>query len=306
MTESLVEIRDLTKTFGRGARRAGPAVDGLSLDVSPGGIFGLLGPNGSGKTTTLRMLFGLVRPDAGSIRVLGRSVPHHLWEVAPQMGALIDGPRLLPNMTGRRNLELLAAIRSIAPNRIDEVLELVALAHRAGDQVRTYSHGMRQRLALAAAILGRPRLLVLDEPSNGLDPAGMSQMRAFITQLAQQGDVTVVLSSHLLSEVEQVCDRVAILNQGRLVSSGPLKEILSSAASGPWVRVRCEDPVRAAAILTAFGCTVEGVAGGIRVAGSDQREVLSRLLDGGLTVQGVSEDQRTLEEAFLTATGEST
>jgi len=238
MTEAPpLEVRGLVKHYGDLV-----AVDHVDLTVGEGDVYGYLGPNGAGKTTSLRMMLGLIRPTAGSVRLFGRD---------PQLGAralegvagFVEEPRFYPYLSGRRNLELLAAFDGHgAAGRIDEVLRVVELADRAADKFRGYSHGMRQRLGIAAALLRAPRLLLLDEPTTGLDPAGMRDMRALVRRLADSG-MTVVLSSHLLGEVEELCDRVAIIRTGRVVYEGTIAE-LKRTGTGAY-RLRTTDDARA-------------------------------------------------------------
>lgn len=220
-----IRTEKLTKRYGTQV-----AVDSLDLMVQAGEIFGLLGPNGAGKTTTIAMLLGLVRPTSGRAEVFGQTIPAHVEAVLHDVGAMIEAPAFYPYLSGYDNLRVLARMRGIAERRIHEVLETVELARRSRDKVRAYSQGMKQRLAIAAALLGEPKLIMLDEPTNGLDPAGTVEMRQLIRTLAASG-TTVVLCSHLLSEVEQLCEQVAILKQGRLVVQGSLKALLAEAGS---------------------------------------------------------------------------
>lgn len=303
MTGTAVSIEGLTKAFGGSAVAS---VDGLTIDIPAGGVFGLLGPNGSGKTTTLRMMFGLVAPSAGTIRVFDTEVPRDLPAVLPRMGGLLEGPTLFPTFTGRRNLEVLAAVRSISGVRIDEVLELVELHDRQRDQVRTYSLGMKQRLGIAGALLSRPELLVLDEPSNGLDPAGLVDMRALIRRIAASGDATVVVSSHLLAEMEQVCDRVAIIAKGRLIASGRPSELAASVQRSSWVSIEVINPQGAMEVLRLQGHHVELDETGtvLLVKDSDQRQVLATLVGADLEVVGVARPKGSLESTFLALTKE--
>src|SRR5438105_4607900 len=236
---TVIEVVGLRKSYRRlrGAPRL--ALDGLDLTVPEGGVFGLLGPNGSGKTTTIRCLLGLARPSAGTVRVLDRALPGGLPAVLARTGAIVEFPALFPTMTGRENLQLLAGLAGVARRRVDDVLEQVGLTERARDPVRRYSLGMRQRLGLAAALLKDPDLLVLDEPANGLDPAGIREVRHLLRRLGAEGR-TVLLSSHLLTEVEQTCGSVAILSHGRCVAAGPVSEVLADGADALVVRV--DDP----------------------------------------------------------------
>ena len=232
-----VEARGLVKRYGDIV-----AVDHVDLTVEAGDVYGYLGPNGAGKTTSLRMMLGLIRPTAGSVHLFGRD-PQLGVRALRGVAGFVEEPRFYPYLSGRRNLELLAAFDGDgAAGRIDEVLRVVELADRAGDKFRGYSHGMRQRLGIAAALLRAPRLLLLDEPTTGLDPAGMRDMRALVRRLADSG-MTVVLSSHLLGEVEELCDRVAIIRTGRVVYEGTIAE-LKRTATGAY-RLRTTDDARA-------------------------------------------------------------
>jgi ABC-2 type transport system ATP-binding protein len=220
-----IEARGLTKRYGDIA-----AVGGVDLDVGPGEIYGFLGPNGAGKTTTMRMLLGLVRPDAGSIRLFGHDARRDRLGALRGVAGIIEEPRLYPYLSGRKNLRLLAAFDRAGegPATIDEVLETVELRERADDRVSEYSQGMRQRLGIAACLVRRPRLLMLDEPANGVDPAGIRYLRGLLRRLADEG-LTVFLSSHLLAEVQEVCSRVAIVSAGRIAYEGRLDELLAQA-----------------------------------------------------------------------------
>jgi len=221
-----VEVRGAHKTYRRWRKPPEHAVRGLDLTVEAGGVFGFLGPNASGKTTTIRLLLGLVRPDSGTLRVLGRSVPAQLPMVIGRVGALVETPLFFPNFSGRRNLALLARASNVPTARVQQMLELVDLAGRADDRVKGYSLGMKQRLGIAAALLKNPELLILDEPGNGLDAAGIREVRELIKRLGVSG-VTVLLSSHQLGEVQQVCDRVAIMSHGQVIASGSVTELLA-------------------------------------------------------------------------------
>jgi ABC-2 type transport system ATP-binding protein len=303
---ALIEIHHLSKTFGSRRSTRHRAVDGLDLRVEEGGVFGLLGPNGSGKTTTIRMLFGLVRPDSGQIRVLDRSVPDELPQVLPKIGSLIEGPLFFPAFSARRNLEILARVDRVGHAEVDRVLEAAGLAGRQHDSVKKYSLGMRQRLGIAAALLKRPRLLVLDEPTNGLDPAGVAQMREFITTLARGGDTTVLLSSHLLSEVEQVCDQVAILNHGAVIAAGSVTEIVASHQMADTVRLSVDTPSLAASLLREHGFEVALDGEGLLVSGGNTRRVGQILAAAGLEITEMTKVRASLEDAFISLTkGES-
>jgi ABC-2 type transport system ATP-binding protein len=300
----IVEIREAHKTYRRWRKPAEHAVRGLNLDVEAGGVFGFLGPNGSGKTTTIRLLLGLARADSGSMRVLDHPVPAQLPQVIGRIGALVETPLFFPNFTGRRNLRLLADASAIAPRRVDELLDFVGLSSRADDRVKGYSLGMKQRLGIAAALLKNPELLILDEPGNGLDAAGIREVRELIVRLGASG-VTVLLSSHQLSEVQQVCDRVAIMSHGRVISAGSVAELLAARTTGD-VRVRLTDPVGARAVLERAGFTVSSLPDAWRVSGvSDPAAVTKALCDAGLYLSELSPIGADLESVFLDLTADA-
>ena len=308
VTAAAVEVRALTKAYrGRlfGARRK--ALDGLELTVDGGGrVHGFLGPNGSGKTTTLRALLGLVRADTGDVRMFGRSVPHELPTVVADVGSLIEAPQFFRNFSGRRNLTYLNDVAGLPAARVDEVLDIVDLTDRADDTVKGYSLGMRQRLGIAAALLKRPSLLLLDEPSNGLDPAGIRDVRSLLRRLAAEG-TTVLLSSHLLAEVEQVCDEVTIVAHGRTVTSGPVRDVLTQAsnASGR-LRARVPDLDVGQRTLAAAGLAAIAENGQLLVTGADDPSTVTRVLaESGIYLSELTVDRVGLEEAFLLLTDES-
>ena len=293
-----IETRDLTKRYG-----AVKAVDSLSLGVRQGEIYGFLGPNGAGKTTTLRMLLGLIEPTGGEISLMG-SAPGSP-ETLARIGSMIETPAFYPFLSGHDNLRMLADYTGATRSRIGEVLEQVDLASRAKDPFRTYSLGMKQRLGVAAALLKDPPLLMLDEPTNGLDPAGMADMRQLIRRLGNEGR-TVLLSSHLMNEVEQVCDRVGVIARGRIVAEGTVGELRGDAA----LLVRVDRPDAAKGIIEGF----QGVAA-IAMSGPmlrltarpdvaiDEAGVNRRLVEAGIAVRELRTDRRSLEEIFLTLTG---
>jgi ABC-2 type transport system ATP-binding protein len=298
----VIEVRGAAKTYRRRGKPAEKAVDGLDLVVEGGGVHGFLGPNGSGKTTTIRMLLGLVRANAGELRLFDRVVPVALPEVIGDIGALVETPLFFPTFTGRRNLELLAITAGVGPARVDEVLATVGLLDRSSDQVKGYSLGMKQRLGIAAALLKKPRLLILDEPSNGLDPAGMVEMRELIRGLGADGRTTVFLSSHLLGEVEQVCDHVTILAKGRCIVSGRVDEVLASRQTGD-VRVRVADPEAGRVLMEQAGFTVTSMGDAYRVHGVDDPAELNRMLaERGHYLSELAPIAADLETVFLELT----
>jgi len=301
----VVEIRGLTKTYRRWRGTPRQALAGFDMEVLPGQVHGFLGPNGSGKTTTLRILLGLAAADGGEMRLFGKPVPAALPEVMDQVGAIVESPQFFGSLSGRDTLSLLATAGRIPQTRVDEVLELVGLRDRARDKVRAYSLGMRQRLAVGSALLKRPRLLVLDEPANGLDPAGIREMRDLMRNLAAEG-MTVLLSSHILAEVQQICDAVTIITLGRRVAAGPVSEVLA-AYSGQQAQVRLEsaaDLPRAAEILRGAGATVAERPDHLLVSGVDQPSWITRTLaEQGVYLAGLTPVVADLESVFLELTG---
>jgi len=298
-----VETHGLTKRFG-----ANIAVNDVELLVPRGCAFGYLGPNGAGKTTLIRVLLGLTRADAGTMSLLGYSVPKHRDVALARVGAIVDEPRFHGHLTGRQNLQILAAAREpAARDRIGPSLDRVGMTHRADDRVTKYSMGMRQRLGVAACLLGDPQLLILDEPMNGLDPAGMHEMRDMILSLVAEGR-TVVLSSHLLDEVERTCDAVAIVDQGKIVRQGPISELLSGTSVV--LQVECSEPDRARTILqrTTIRADIDvGPQGlGITMAAGTGRDVIAEvarvLVEGGISVYRLQPIQASLESWFLQVT----
>jgi len=300
-----VSTSGLAKRF-RGGQLA---VAGIDLVVPHGSVYGFLGPNGSGKTTTIRMLLGLVAPTAGSHTLLGRPMPASAAEVLPRVGALVEGPAFHPYLSGRANLARLdAADRtadpSTAPHRIDAALDRVGLTAAAKKRYRAYSLGMRQRLGIAAALLQPRELLVLDEPTNGLDPQGTREVRTLVQELASDG-VTVLVSSHLLSEVEQVCTHVGVMHVGKLVAQGTLGELRRSQQ--PRVSVETSDPAAAARALADLGLATRPVEGrhvSAALGDAEPEKVLAALVHAGVPVRQFTVDAPGLEDVFVALTGE--
>ncbi|MFL5799117.1 MAG: ABC transporter ATP-binding protein [Actinomycetota bacterium] len=301
---AVIEIHGLRKEFRRIRGRSTIAVAGLDLEVPSGGVFGFLGPNGSGKTTTIRCLLGLVSPTAGACRLLGASSRAELAAVLPRVGSLVEAPAAVPGFSGRRNLTLLGRIAGVGRRRVDDVLELVGLAGRAGDRVRTYSLGMRQRLGIAVALLKDPEVLILDEPANGLDPAGIKEIRDLLRSLGREGR-TVFVSSHLLGEVQQMCDRVAILSAGRLIAAGEVDEVLSRGRAAAALLVRVDDQTAALEALRKDG--IEAVHGGdvlrASVPPAEAWRVTKALADRGIYLSELRPEEVSLETVFLELTG---
>ena len=331
MPELAIETHGLTKRF-----RSQLAVDGLDLAVPRGAVFGFLGPNGSGKTTTIRMLLGLVAATAGDARLLGADMPRHVDSVLPRVGALVEGPAFSPYLSGVANLRRFDAADRHAPRgtragRVSDALDRVGLSHAAEKKVHAYSLGMKQRLGLANALLMRRELLVLDEPTNGLDPQGTREVRALIRSLADDG-TTVFVSSHLLAEVEQVCSHVAVMSAGRLVAQGTLDEFRGGGETR--VLVRTPDPVRAREVLRRLGLdghagdegagdirSVTDAAGDALVAARlvaangaagdssptvapAAEAIVAALVAAGVRVRGFELERASLEQRFVDLTGE--
>ncbi|HJU97112.1 MAG TPA: ABC transporter ATP-binding protein [Jiangellaceae bacterium] len=295
MTNTIVVTEALTKRYGERF-----AVDEVSLSVRRGEVYGFLGPNGAGKTTTLRMLLGLVRPTSGSALVLGHRPGDP--RVVSAVGALVEGPGFYPYLSGRDNLRVMARYRGLAGAEVDAALHRVGLRERGGDSFRSYSMGMKQRLGVAAALLGDPELLILDEPTNGLDPAGMAEMRRLLVDLAAQGQ-TVLLSSHMLSEVQEICDRVGVISAGRLLTESTVAEL--RGASSLVVRATPVDVALATAMGLAGDDAVRLLAdGNVRLdVGPENAPALTRaLVRAGAAVHEIRPAERSLEEVFFEMT----
>ena len=299
-----IATRGLTKRF-RGGQ---VAVDGIDLAVPAGAVYGFLGPNGSGKTTTIRMLLGLITPTAGEREVLGARLPAHVADVLPRVGALVEGPAFHPYLSGRANLlRLDAADRTTSARtaraRAAEALERVGLSNAAGKRYRAYSLGMRQRLGLAAALLRPRELLVLDEPTNGLDPQGTREVRVLIRELAASG-ATVFVSSHLLTEVEQVCSHVGVMRGGRLVAQGSLDQL--RAAAVPQVRVETPDAAQAVEVLARLGLDVPARQADVvraPMGGLAPEELSKALVEAGVRLRGFGVERPDLEDVYVELTG---
>ncbi len=307
-----IATEGLTKRFGDIA-----AVDGVDLTVPTGSVFGFLGPNGSGKTTTIRMLLGLISPSAGRARLLGEAVPSGSGRSLPHVGALIEGPAFYPWLSGRENLARLDAVsrdgqRATRRPRIEDALSRVGLTAAGDKKYRAYSLGMRQRLGLASALLRPRRLLVLDEPTNGMDPQGTREIRHLVNQLAADG-TTVFLSSHLLSEVEQICTHAAVMSRGRLLTQGTLAELRQAGQAR--LRVEVDDAALATPILARLGLEVGTDAGGPTTKGTagvlsgvlgsrSPEECCRQLVLGGVGVRSLTVEQPSLEDLFVALTGE--
>jgi ABC-type multidrug transport system ATPase subunit len=297
MTELVVETSELTKRYG-GPSSGRLAVDHVSMTVKRGEVYGFLGPNGAGKTTTLRMLLGLIRPTDGTATVLGAKPGDPA--VTARIGALIEGPGFYPTLSGRDNLRVMARYRGLDAAEVDAALSRVDLADRAGDKFKSYSLGMKQRLGVASALMGEPELIILDEPTNGLDPAGMQDMRALIVDLARGGQ-TVVLSSHLLAEVQDICDRVGVIDRGRLLRESTVSEL----RGGRKLRVRGVPADRTLAVAMRVagddGVHLDGEYV-VLTDGTSAPEITRALVADGVDVHEVATAERNLEEVFFEMT----
>ena len=299
MNQPIIETHHLTRKFGEIT-----AVDDLSIEVSAGSVYGFLGPNGAGKTTTIYMLLGLAKPDRGTIRLIGHTKPA---AALSRIGALVETPSVYPHLTGRENLEVTRRIINADRQQIDRVLDIVDLTAAANRLVKGYSLGMRQRLGLALALLNEPELLILDEPTNGLDPAGIREIRGLIRQLAAERGITIFLSSHLLAEVEQIATHIGIIQRGKLAFQGTLAEL--QAKRQPHIVLEIENPSDAATLLEAEGFKVGSNTNSTLTLGEATREkaaAANRLLvQAGITVYGFSVERQSLEDIFLMLTGDN-
>jgi len=295
MSDIILETENLSKAYGHFL-----AVDQVNLKVRRGEVFGFLGPNGAGKTTTIAVLLGLMHATAGKVKIFAQEVAPGRTQALRKVGSLVGDPGLIPHLSGRANLHLLAKLNGIEAERVAEVLETVDMAQAADRKFGSYSMGMKQRLGLAAALLHRPELLILDEPTNGLDPAGMREIRELLRKLAEQ-DITVFLSSHLLHEVEQVCDRVAVLKEGRIVAEGTVSELLGNQKMvKAWVR----DPNEAAEVLRSIPQVTNVSPNGVyvEIEGVPSERVIECLVQNGMTPSEVLYRKSDLEHIFLELT----
>jgi ABC-2 type transport system ATP-binding protein len=288
-----IRVGGLHKTYGRTH-----ALQGLDFDVPSGKLTGFLGPNGAGKTTTFRAILGLTRPDGGDVEILGLPVPSRLPEIVKRVGVIVEEPGLIRALTGRTNLSIAADTLGFGHDRIDELLDFVGLTADAGRKAGDYSKGMRQRLALAAAMLGDPELLILDEPLDGLDPAGQHAFRARLRDLTADGK-TVVVSSHDLADIEALADYVIVIDRGRLVTQGPLEALLG----GGNTRVRVDGATAAGGLLTGAGFEVHEDDLGLIVLSGDGASIVRVLTDAGIYPTEVRPERSTLESVFLGLTG---
>jgi ABC-2 type transport system ATP-binding protein len=299
MNQFPIETRDLTKTFDSRI-----AVDRLSLQVQAGDVFGFLGENGAGKSTTIRMLLGLVKPSSGQISLLGYDVPQHREQALRKVGAIVDAPAFYDNLSGLENLRIFSSLTGqVASHRYREVLRWVNLAGRENDKVRIYSHGMRQRLGLAQALLPQPELLILDEPTDGLDPQGIREIRQLLVDLAQQHGLTIFLSSHLLHEVERICNRIAIIDEGRMLYQGTVRSLVEPDLQ---FKIRTDRTEQAFQFLSE-GLKLSVLKNGndhfyLKIAETDIAAVNNSLVNQGFQVFEISRHASSLEEIYFRLT----
>lgn len=300
-TEPILSVEGLSKTIGKRE-----IVHDVSFEVGPGEIFGFLGPNGAGKTTTIRMLVGLIHPSKGSIKIGGYDLSKQFLQAIRQVGCIVENPELYPYLSGRENLQLFARMmEEITPERIDEVVKLVELDQRIDDPVKTYSLGMRQRLGIAQALLGKPKLLILDEPTNGLDPAGIRELRSFIRYLAQEKGISVFISSHILHEVQLMCDRVAIIHEGKVVKTGRIDQLVSSHARVEWMltpQQKGAEQLRQFPYISQVEVLDQGRVL-VHMPLEKVAETNEALLKEHIQVTGIRPFRQTLEDIFLEMTG---
>lgn len=302
MTDYAIDTHQLTRRFGQRE-----TVKRIDLKVPKREIYGFLGPNGAGKTTTIRMLLGLIRASSGDIRILGKDLNKNRMEILKDVGSLVESPSYYAHLSGYKNLKIVTLMHGIPESRINEVLQWVRLEQAAHRPVKGYSLGMKQRLGIAMALITKPKLLILDEPTNGLDPSGIQEIRELISRLPRDFDITVLLSSHLLSEIEQVATYVGIINHGELIFQGPLQEL--TERSRPYVWMEIDRPMEAAAALNDNGWDAEpdAATGQLRTSVTGRKEsaeMIRYLVGRRHDVYRVTEKKKTLEEIFLELTGQ--
>ncbi|HKO59351.1 MAG TPA: ABC transporter ATP-binding protein [Thermoanaerobaculia bacterium] len=300
MTAPALSAHSLTKVIGKRT-----IVDDVSFDLVAGEVFGFLGPNGAGKTTTIRMLVGLIKPTSGTVAICGYDIRHDFERAMRCIGCIVESPDLYRFMTGRENLEHFARMLGAPRTEIERVASLVDLAHRLDQRVGTYSLGMRQRLGIAQALLGKPRVLILDEPANGLDPAGIREIRELLRILAAEESLAVFVSSHLLAEIELMCDRVAIIHRGRILRAGGVKELISNQRA---MEFHVADVARAEEVLRRREVAFTPDHGRLFVPidESEAPPIIAALVEEGVTLYSARPRVQTLEEMFLDATGGET
>jgi ABC-2 type transport system ATP-binding protein len=298
MEKTTLSVKNLKKTIGKKE-----IIKGISFDLMEGEVFGFLGPNGAGKTTTIRMLVGLIKPTSGSVEIGGYNIENHFFEAMKNLGCIVENPELYPYLSGWDNLlHFVRMLNDVGEERITEVTQLVGLTDRIHDKVKTYSLGMRQRLGIAQALLGRPKVLILDEPTNGLDPAGIREMRQFIRFLAESEGLSVLVSSHLLSEIQLLCDRVAIISKGKVIRTDTVEHLLSNREQLIW---SFEPFEKGKGILSSLTNAEDSGDGFIRTEYDQEKAALwnKQLVDAGVKVTEMNRKLPALEDLFLELTG---
>lgn len=298
-----LQIQNVTKTFGKKT-----AVDNVSFDLFPGEVFGFLGPNGAGKTTIIKMVMGFFRPDEGTIIINGYNRKTHYEAAMSSIGGIVENPEMYNTLSARMNLKMYARLhKGVTKERINEVIELVGLTERADDPIKKYSLGMKQRIGLAQAMLHRPKVLILDEPTNGLDPAGIHQLRDILKQLAHEEGVAVMVSSHLLSEMQLMCDRIGIINHGKLLRICSIDDLMTQAQNSSIYRIKTSNPANAKEILEkVYSNRISNVGDDtldIEIEEDQINECVRTLVSSGSDILGVQKLESSLEDAFLEITG---
>jgi len=298
-----LQIQNVTKTFGRKI-----AVDNVSFDLYPGEVFGFLGPNGAGKTTIIKMVMGFFRPDEGTIIINGFNRKTHYEAAMASIGGIVENPEMYNTLSARLNLKMYARLhKGVTSERIDEVLELVGLSDRADDPVKKYSLGMKQRIGLAQAMLHHPKVLILDEPTNGLDPAGIHLLRDVLKKLAHEEGVAVMVSSHLLSEMQLMCDRIGIISHGKLLQICSIEDLMQKAQSSSVYRIKTSNPSKAKDILSeVYPNRISNIGSDtldIEIDETQINECVRTLVASGSDILGVQKQESTLEDIFLEITG---
>lgn len=298
-----LQIQNVTKTFGRKT-----AVDNVSFDLYPGEVFGFLGPNGAGKTTIIKMVMGFFRPDEGTIIINGFNRKTHYEAAMASIGGIVENPEMYNTLSARLNLKMYARLhKGVTSERIDEVLELVGLSDRADDPVKKYSLGMKQRIGLAQAMLHHPKVLILDEPTNGLDPAGIHLLRDVLKKLAHEEGVAVMVSSHLLSEMQLMCDRIGIISHGKLLQICSIEDLMQKAQSSSVYRIKTSNPSKAKEILSeVYPNRISNIRSDtldIEIDETQINECVRTLVASGSDILGVQKQESTLEDIFLEITG---
>ncbi len=299
-TTPILKVEGLKKRIGKRT-----LVQDISFQVEAGEIFGFLGPNGAGKTTTIRMLVGLIRPTSGTVHIAGYDIRRQFLQAIRHVGCIVENPELYPYLSGRENLELFARMSSVPTERIDEVVQMVELSDRIEDKVKTYSLGMRQRLGIAQALLAQPKLLILDEPTNGLDPAGIREMRQFIRRLSREEGISIFISSHILHEVQLLCDRVAIIDHGKMIWTGPVDQLLDRDMRVEWELEPIESGMKLLRSLPYVTACEQKEQNRIVTHFSEEKidEANRLLIKEGIAVTSIRRENYTLEDVFLKMTG---